>query len=65
MSRYTWLLDAGHGGIIDGVYQTAGKRSPAIFLTGLFCMKASSIELLLSKSKSSRDLNFVETRTLR
>lgn len=22
------LLDAGHGGMIDGVYQTAGKRSP-------------------------------------
>ena len=22
------ILDAGHGGIIDGVYQTAGKRSP-------------------------------------
>jgi N-acetylmuramoyl-L-alanine amidase len=29
MSRYTWLFDPGHGGIIDGVYQTAGKRSPA------------------------------------
>jgi N-acetylmuramoyl-L-alanine amidase len=29
MSRYTWLLDPGHGGIIEGVYQTAGKRSPA------------------------------------
>ena len=28
MSRHTWLLDPGHGGIIDGVYQTAGKRSP-------------------------------------
>jgi N-acetylmuramoyl-L-alanine amidase len=28
MSRYTWLLDPGHGGIIDGTYQTAGKRSP-------------------------------------
>lgn len=23
-----WLLDNGHGGIIDGVYQTQGKRSP-------------------------------------
>ena len=22
------LLDAGHGGIIDGEYQTSGKRSP-------------------------------------
>ena len=28
MSRHTWLLDPGHGGIIDGIYQTAGKRSP-------------------------------------
>jgi N-acetylmuramoyl-L-alanine amidase len=28
MSQYTWLLDPGHGGIIEGVYQTAGKRSP-------------------------------------
>jgi N-acetylmuramoyl-L-alanine amidase len=28
-SKYTWILDPGHGGLIDGVYQTAGKRSPA------------------------------------
>ena len=28
MSKYYWLLDPGHGGIIDGVYQTSGKRSP-------------------------------------
>lgn len=28
MSNYLWILDAGHGGIIDGVYQTDGKRSP-------------------------------------
>lgn len=27
-SNYIWILDAGHGGIIDGVYQTDGKRSP-------------------------------------
>jgi N-acetylmuramoyl-L-alanine amidase len=30
MGRYTWLLDPGHGGLIDGVYQTAGKRSPEL-----------------------------------
>jgi len=29
MSRYTWLLDPGHGGMIGDEYQTAGKRSPA------------------------------------
>lgn len=28
MSKYFWLLDAGHGGVINGVPQTAGKRSP-------------------------------------
>ncbi|MEM1134249.1 MAG: N-acetylmuramoyl-L-alanine amidase [Bacteroidota bacterium] len=28
MSKYTWLLDPGHGGMINGKYQTAGKRSP-------------------------------------
>ena len=27
-SRYVWVLDAGHGGVLDGVYQTKGKRSP-------------------------------------
>lgn len=28
MSKYLWLLGGGHGGVIDGVPQTAGKRSP-------------------------------------
>jgi N-acetylmuramoyl-L-alanine amidase len=28
MSRYTWILDNGHGGIINGAYQTDGKESP-------------------------------------
>lgn len=28
MTKYTYILDAGHGGMIDGKYQTAGKRSP-------------------------------------
>lgn len=27
-SKFTWLLDNGHGGMIKGVYQTTGKRSP-------------------------------------
>lgn len=28
MSKYTWILDAGHGGVINGEYVTNGKRSP-------------------------------------
>ncbi len=28
MGRYLWLFDPGHGGIINGEYQTPGKRSP-------------------------------------
>lgn len=27
-SNYIWILDAGHGGMIGGTYQTEGKRSP-------------------------------------
>jgi len=27
-SKYLWLLDNGHGCLIDGLYQTPGKRSP-------------------------------------
>lgn len=30
-SRYTWILDPGHGGVDqNGVYLTAGKRSPRV-----------------------------------
>jgi len=28
MSKFLYILDAGHGGSLDGVYQTSGKRSP-------------------------------------
>lgn len=28
MSKYTYILDAGHGGMIKGIYQTKGKQSP-------------------------------------
>lgn len=28
MGKYLWILDAGHGGLINGIYQTPGKRSP-------------------------------------
>jgi N-acetylmuramoyl-L-alanine amidase len=28
MSNYLYIFDPGHGGLIDGKYQTSGKRSP-------------------------------------
>jgi N-acetylmuramoyl-L-alanine amidase len=28
MSKYTWVIDNGHGGVINGNPQTKGKRSP-------------------------------------
>lgn len=28
MSRFVWILDAGHGGVINNEYVTPGKRSP-------------------------------------
>lgn len=28
LNNHTWLLDNGHGGVLNGVYQTEGKRSP-------------------------------------
>jgi N-acetylmuramoyl-L-alanine amidase len=28
MSKFLYILEAGHGGILNGVYQTSGKRSP-------------------------------------
>jgi N-acetylmuramoyl-L-alanine amidase len=62
MSRYTWLLDAGHGGIIDGVYQTAGKRSPhfpdgSVLYEGEFNRAVVKQILKISRSKFSGDPN--------
>lgn len=28
MGRFLWILDPGHGGVLDNEYQTKGKRSP-------------------------------------
>lgn len=28
MSKFLWLFDAGHGGVVNGKYVTKGKRSP-------------------------------------
>lgn len=66
MSRYTWLLDPGHGGIIDGVYQTAGKRSPKFpdgsqFFEGEFTRDVARRIIELSKSPwgAAHNLNII------
>jgi len=57
MSRYTWLLDAGHGGFIDGEYQTAGKRSPtfpdgSVLYEGEFNRKVVKQIMKLGRSRN-------------
>ena len=65
MSRHTWLLDPGHGGLIDGVYQTAGKRSPAfpdgsVLYEGVFNRDVVSRILALCHGKFDT-VNLVDT----
>ncbi len=66
MSRYTWLLDPGHGGIIDGVYQTAGKRSPAfpdgsVLYEGEFNRAVAKEVVNLCESFGVSVINLVDT----
>tara|TARA_Y100001963_G_scaffold24501_1_gene33063 strand:- start:215 stop:838 length:624 start_codon:yes stop_codon:yes gene_type:complete len=68
MSRYTWLLDPGHGGIIDGVYQTAGKRSPrfpdgSILYEGEFNRDIVKriLQLAMSNDPNQNVINLVDT----
>lgn len=60
-SKYLWLLDNGHGGVIDGLYQTYGKRSPkwsdgSILYEGEF--NRSIINRLIEKLTADR-INYV------
>ena len=66
MSKYTWLLDPGHGGIIDGVYQTAGKRSPAfpdgtVLYEGDFNRKVAADVFKFCKSGNIDVVNVVDS----
>ena len=46
--RKLWLLDPGHGGIINGIYQTSGKRSPT--------WKDGLIKSVLYEGEFNRDI---------
>ena len=65
MSKFIHLIDAGHGGIIDGVYQTSGKRSPK-WDNGLQYFEGDGnrdIRLQLAKmlTKDGIDFHYVST----
>jgi N-acetylmuramoyl-L-alanine amidase len=60
-SNYIWLLDAGHGGMIDGVYQTEGKRSP-IWENGEQLFEGVSNRDLvnkIAKELENRDISYI------
>lgn len=60
-SNYVWILDSGHGGIIDGVYQTEGKRSP-VWDDGTQLFEGESnrdFVRRISKELESRDISYV------
>ena len=60
MSRFFWLLDAGHGGVINGVPQTAGKRSPD-FGDGILYEGESNRRILAKVKRLLDDNNISNT----
>ena len=65
-SKYVWIFDNGHGGIIDGVYQTAGKRSPiwpdgSVLYEGEFNRAIVKRLMALCKSNNIDCVNLVDT----
>ena len=66
-SNYLWILDNGHGGIIDGVYQTSGKRSPVwpdgqILYEGEFNRAIVDRLVKLCESNGIDHVNLVDTQ---
>tara|TARA_R110000751_G_scaffold196072_1_gene301395 strand:+ start:558 stop:1244 length:687 start_codon:yes stop_codon:yes gene_type:complete len=66
-SKYIWIFDNGHGGIIDGVYQTAGKRSPVwpdgkILYEGEFNRAIVGRLIALCESNNIECINLVDTQ---
>lgn len=60
-SNYIWILDAGHGGMIDGTYQTEGKRSPKWEDGTQLFEGVSNRELILriTKELEARDISYI------
>ncbi len=66
-SKYLWILDNGHGGVIDGVYQTQGKRSPVwpdgeVLYEGEFNRAIVDRLMVLCEANNIDAVNLVATR---
>ncbi len=66
-SKYLWILDNGHGGVIDGVYQTQGKRSPVwpdgeVLYEGEFNRAIVDRLMVLCEANGIDAVNLVATR---
>lgn len=65
-SKYLWILDNGHGGMVDGVYQTPGKRSPVwpdgkVLYEGEFNRAIVDRLMALCEANSIDAINLVNT----
>ena len=62
MSKYTYILDAGHGGIVNGKYATAGKRSPKFPDGSVLYEGVNNREIvaMLIKSFEDNDINYYD-----
>ena len=66
-SKYLWIFDNGHGGVIDGVYQTQGKRSPVwpngeVLYEGEFNRGIVDRLMVLCEANNIDAVNLVATR---
>jgi len=66
-SKYLWIFDNGHGGVIDGVYQTQGKRSPVwpdgeVLYEGEFNRAIVNRLVDMCKSNNIDYVNLVDTQ---
>ena len=66
-SKYLWIFDNGHGGVIDGVYQTQGKRSPIwpdgeVLYEGEFNRAIVDRLMVLCEANGIDAVNLVATR---
>lgn len=62
MSKFTYILDPGHGGMINKVYQTAGKRSPKFDDGSVLCEGVNNRDIVkkLIIAMESEDIKCID-----